>query len=272
MTADPCAEMRLLIQADIDGELAPAESARVGSHLETCASCAEVQVQLLALAAEMRQEVAYHSASAALHLAVRGRIAARAGTPGPRQSGAPRLARLSRRAGTYRGGANRGGRLAPAAFFGSGFALAAGLGLLLLLPGASTMPDSVVSDHIRALQPGHLIDIASTDQHTVKPWFDGKLDFAPPVKDFALRGFPLTGGRLDYLAGQPVAAMIYQHGQHIIDLYAWPTGARHNQGPSEGSRSGYNFVHWEQDGMTLWAVSDLNGQELADFVRYWQKS
>ena len=270
MTSDLCAEMRLLIQADIDGDLAPAEAVRVGAHLETCSACSHAQVQLLALAAEMRQEMSYQTASAALHLAVRGRIAARAAPPEPIHAEPPRVAWWKRRAiGPAR---ETGHRLAPAAFFGSGFALAASLGLLVLLPGTNTMPDTVVSDHIRALQPGHLIDIASTDQHTVKPWFDGRLDFAPAVKDFALRGFPLTGGRLDYLDGRQIAALIYQRGQHIIEVFTWPTDRTRVRSPAEGTRSGYNFVHWQQDGMTLWAVSDLNPEELGEFARIWQLS
>jgi anti-sigma factor RsiW len=124
----------------------------------------------------------------------------------------------------------------------------------------------VVSDHIRALQPGHLMDVVSTDQHTVKPWFDGRLDFAPPVKDLKPQGFPLVGGRLDYLDNKKVAALIYQRRQHLIDLYVWPDGGHLDHGATEGSRSGYNFQHWSEDGMAFWAVSDLAPDQLAEFV------
>ncbi len=155
--------------------------------------------------------------------------------------------------------------------FGAGFALAACLALALLPPRAGGgLPDDVVAGHIRALQPGHLMDVASTDQHTVKPWFDGRLDYAPPVKDFKAEGFPLSGGRLDYLAGRPVAALVYQRRQHLIDVFVLPKvdGIE----PAEGSRNGYNFQRWTQGGMAFWAVSDVSAKELADFVRLWQTS
>jgi len=127
------------------------------------------------------------------------------------------------------------------------------------------LPDIVVADHIRALQPGHLLDVASTDQHTVKPWFDGRLDFAPPVKNLKADGFPLAGGRLDYLAGRAVAALVYGRRQHTINLFVWPSND--SAGSGQGSRNGYNFQRWSLDGMALWAVSDISAQELAEFVR-----
>jgi anti-sigma factor RsiW len=163
----------------------------------------------------------------------------------------------------------------PGASFGAGFALAACLALFLVLPRIPRpgpgLADTVVAAHIRALQPGHLMDVVSTDQHTVKPWFDGRLPFAPPVKDFAAAGFPLVGGRLDYLAGHSAAALIYRHGRHVINLFVWPGAAAPDPLPASGSRDGYNFLRWSQGGMMFWAVSDLNAQELAGFVRDWQE-
>jgi anti-sigma factor RsiW len=154
--------------------------------------------------------------------------------------------------------------------FGAGFALAACLVLLLAIPRDRTLPDELVSDHIRALQPGHLMDVVSTDQHTVKPWFDGRLDFAPPVNDLAPQGFPLTGGRLDYVAGRQAAVLIYQRRQHIINLFVWPE--RGGPAPLSTSRNGYNIVRWNQNGMTFWAISDLGANELAEFAADFQRS
>lgn len=159
---------------------------------------------------------------------------------------------------------------AAAVPFGIGMALAASLVLFLAPVQRVDLSEAVVAGHIRALQPGHLMDVASTDQHTVKPWFDGRPDFAPPVNDLRETGFPLTGGRLDYLEGRPVAALVYQRNKHLIDVYVWPdTGATV---PSSGTRSGYNYQRWNADGMAFWAVSDLGPDELADFARLHRRS
>ena len=136
--------------------------------------------------------------------------------------------------------------------------------MLMLLPRNGQLPDEIVAGHIRALQPGHLMDVVSTDQHTVKPWFDGRIDFAPPVRDLKEAGFPLEGGRLDYLAGRPVAVLNYQRRQHIIDVFIWPESGTAEQ--TATSRSGYNMVRWTANGMAFWAVSDLDPKELAEFV------
>ena len=157
------------------------------------------------------------------------------------------------------------------ASFGSGFALAACLALAVFLPkDGDGLASAVITDHIRSLQPGHLMDVVSTDQHTVKPWFDGRLAFAPPVKDFQAEGFPLVGGRLDYLDGREIAALVYHSRQHVIELYVWPSGSDLDHVPSDGSRSGYNFIRWSQNGVALWAVSDVDSATLASFVRLWQ--
>ncbi|MBV9783339.1 MAG: anti-sigma factor [Acidisphaera sp.] len=245
----PCGEMHLLIQADLDGELEAGQSAAVARHVAGCAECAALQQRLGALSTGLRTGLPYHAAPAALREAVAARLA-----PAPR----PR---------SWFGSPIR--RLNEALSFGAGFAVAAAVALALVLPRGPDLTEAVVAGHIRALQPGHLMDVVSTDQHTVKPWFDGRLDFAPPVKDLAAAGFPLTGARLDYLSQRPVAALLYQRAKHEIDLFIWPgTGS----GSGEGERSGYNFVHWTQGGMEFWAVSDLEQRQLEAFAELWRKA
>ncbi len=266
MSEEACAEMRLLVQADLDGELSPAEAARVAAHLDRCAGCAAVQAELMGQSARIAEEVPRYRAPDHLRRALEARFAPVPAAVAVAASVAAPVAAPT--AAAVSGPPRRLARRWRPALGASGLALAASLALALW-PSPDRMPDAVVSSHIRALQPGHLLDVPSTDQHTVKPWFDGRLDYAPPVRDLAAHGFPLQGGRLDVLAGRPVAALVYGRRQHEINLYVLP-------GPGAaggtGTINGYNFIDWSENGMRFWAVSDVSAKELAEFVRLWREA
>jgi anti-sigma factor RsiW len=142
-------------------------------------------------------------------------------------------------------------------------------GGITFLRSASTRHDviveAVVDDHVRSLMADHLFDVQSSDRHTVKPWFQGKLDFSPPVADVTASGFPLVGGRLDYVDGRPAAALVYRRQQHTINLFVSPAVTAPEPIESRTVR-GFHVRHWSRDGMSFWAISDLNDRELNDFV------
>ena len=238
----------LLLQAEFDGELDAAQSAELAQHRETCAECRANWATLEASRKAVR-ELPYHAAPAALRATLAAKLAP---APAPQPHVRHRWWRepLS---------------------FAVGAALAAMLLLVVRPQGNDALLASLVDDHVRSLQPGHFYDVASSDKHTVKPWFDGKLDFAPPVKDLSAEGYPLVGGRLDYLGGRAVAALAYEHGKHPINLFVWPAGTGATT-PTASVREGYNVLHWDSDGMTLWAVSDMEKGELEEFRNDWVKA
>jgi len=140
-----------------------------------------------------------------------------------------------------------------------------------LIPGPSSNGDvlgrEVVASHVRSLMANHLTDVLSSNQHTVKPWFDGKLDFAPVVLDLSTQGFPLLGGRLDYIDGHPVAALVYHYHLHVINLFTWPTANAPDSQAHIATSEGYNSVQWTESGMEYWAVSDVAPPELEKFAQ-----
>jgi anti-sigma factor RsiW len=140
------------------------------------------------------------------------------------------------------------------------------LSLRLGIDENSILASAVVDAHLRSLQPGHLTDVLSSDQHTVKPWFAGKLDFAPPVKDFAEQGFPLQGGRLDVVHGRTVPALVYGRHKHIVSVFMWPTN-ENDSAPHHGSTQGYEWIEWRKSGVYFCAVSDTSSSDLEQLQR-----
>ena len=138
-------------------------------------------------------------------------------------------------------------------------------------PGADQfLATQLIASHVRSLMASHLTDVASSDQHTVKPWLDAKLDFAPPVVDLSSEGFPLVGGRLDYLDNRPVAALIYQRRKHFINLFVWPAGAGTERAMKTISRQGYQLLHWIDSEFNYWAISDISEKELQEFEQLFE--
>jgi len=139
-------------------------------------------------------------------------------------------------------------------------------------PTTNVLTQEVLASHIRSLMPGHLVDVTSSNQHTVKPWFNGKLDFSPPVVDLAQQGYPLIGGRLDYVRNKAVAVLVYQHRGHVINLFVWPEGQNEGQGTTSITQQGYHILSWNRSGMSYWVVSDLEEAQLQEFVRLVQQN
>jgi anti-sigma factor RsiW len=266
MTTMPDCDKVLLVQAELDGELGAAEAATLAAHRAQCPICEAAAAELLQARALIRDDLYQPMPEDARQRVMAALAAAR---PQPAAAVAPGLSQP----GFSRPGFLQGWRTwwSNGASFGLGAACAAALAFLLLVPAMPPgLTDQIIAGHVRALQPGHLQDVASEDRHTVKPWFDGRLDFAPPVKDLVADRFPLTGGRLDYLDGRPVAALVYQRDKHVINLFVWPAAG--DAPPQTGERQGYNIVHWAQGGMAFWAVSDVEAGQLKEFAADWRKT
>lgn len=249
-----CAECEILLHALIDGELDAGHVRDVEAHVAQCTGCAQKLTEFRA----MRGALVAADLKEAAPASLRSRIEA-ALPPAPARVSTPprKIFKPSRR--NFFGGFAAGTALTAA--------VAASLVLTVFHPDQdNTIADEVVSAHIRSLQPGHLMDVETSDQHTVKPWFDGKVDVAPPVIDLTAEGFTLLGGRLDYIDGEPVASVVYRRRKHIINLFvAQRLGSEHSF-VSAQTVQGYNVRHWSANGLDFWAVSDLDPEELAEFV------
>lgn len=243
-----CPDWQDRLQGLVDGELDAAHAAEVEAHLATCAACSEAYAQALKLRTALRGEGV--RAATPDRLAARLDAAVRAAA-----APAPKPASRWRRLDRALWGAG-----------GAGLALAACAVLAIaIVPAMRTdeLEQELVAGHVRSQQAGHLIDVVTSDQHVVKPWFGGKLDFSPPVVDLADQGFPIVGGRLDYIGKRTVAAIVYRRGRHVINLFVWPGSAPEPAEAKPGD--GYTLLHWTRAGMTFWAVSDVNEKDLQTF-------
>jgi anti-sigma factor RsiW len=235
----------LSVQALFDGELDAPASAEIERHLASCAECAALYDELKTTRAALREHAPYYRADIALRSRVMNAL------PKPERPGI--LAVFAARSRAFWTGALSGG---------AGAALATALLMLTVTaPANDALMADLASAHVRSLMGDHLIDIASSDHHTVKPWFAGHVDVSPPVTDFAAQGYPLIGGRADYVDGRTAAVIVYRRGKHVINVFAW---AAHGESlPSESERKGYHVLSWRMGDLTLAAVSDAAWPEIA---------
>ncbi len=242
-----CELPRAMIDGYLDGELDAIRAAEFERHLEECSDCVSALESQESLRLSLRRAQLYEKAPPQLRQKVLAGIRLKEPVV------------ISSRLGSA---------------LGQWLAVAAVLVLLVysgwrLIPGLSdknnqtTLAAQIVDAHVRSLQPGHLTDVISTDQHTVKPWFNGKLDFSPPVQDFANDGFPLQGGRLDVVGGRSVAALVYARRKHFVSVFIWPTAEKDTR-PRSGSQQGYNWTNWRRNGMEFYAVTDAAAADLTE--------
>lgn len=242
----------------LDGELDLVRTIEMENHLKGCPTCAEELETLNALRAAVQRNALAYPAPSALRERIQNSL--RASSMSDVQERKLKWPSLNiwQLAGAF---------ALLGLFSITGWQLTA---RLRAPSGDQQIAAEVFASHVRSLEADHLMDVASTDQHTVKPWFDGKLDFSPPVEDLASDGFPLVGGRLDYLGGREVAALVYQRRKHFINVFVWLGSAETNSTPAIQSRQGYNIIRWSRGGFQFWAVSDLAASNLAEFAHLLQ--
>jgi anti-sigma factor RsiW len=239
-----CEEASVLLHALIDGELDAGHAREVEAHIAICPDCAAQLREFLEFGKKLTPAALRFAAPASLRSRIEGKL------PAPRAVVA-----------------NRRSVIKGFALGATMSALAASGVLVMVMRGDDErrVLGEVVSAHLRSLQAQHLTDVQSSDQHTVKPWFNGRLDVAPPVIELTAQGFTLLGGRLDYADAKPVAAIVYRRRVHVINLFCAPAPGSAKRAARMQSLHGFNVRSWSENGLDLWAVSDINTEELAEF-------
>ena len=249
----PCSEWELMLHGFVDNELDAAHSLQIERHVAACPHCAQQLEGLQGLKQRIAQPGVHWRTPDHVRAQVLAAVSREVAMPAraPAGTGFSALEFVRRWL-----------------FVPSLAALAASLFLVVgPMTDRSSVSDEVVASHVRSLLVDHLTDVATSDQHTVKPWFNGKIDFAPPVVDLVREGFPLAGGRVDYIGGRVVAALVYKRQSHVINLFVWPAPSDATAATvrTASSRDGYNIENWRTGGLNFWAVSDGNADDLARF-------
>ena len=246
--------VRDALSAYVDGELPPDRAMEIAEHLTSCAECASDYAGMLTTVRTVRAEMTQQRAPDVLRARIRASL---------REQPQETLRRVPSRP-------SRGWRIPWNAVAAAALLVVASSGITMVATSrrASDAPvaEAVLTSHIRSLMPEHLTDVRSNDQHNVKPWFNGRLDFSPTVPRLDEQGFPLLGGRLDYVHGRPVAVVVYGRRQHVINVFSWPASDDGAAASEPRPRNGYNLEHWRDGAVEYWAVSDLNAAELRTFV------
>ena len=258
-----CAES-LRVQAYFDGEVDALSAAEIERHVEHCGECRELLQDLEKVRNALRSGISYAAAPPALREQILQALGQEPDVEAGADAGRSAMARKPRPLRQSPVLGRR--RFWSGALSGiGGTAIAAAMAFFFVLPNLSPLSNEIVSAHVRSLMPAHLIDVVSTDRHTVKPWFAGHADVSPPVSDFEAQGYRLIGGRADYIDHQRSAVVVYQHGAHVINVFTWAaSGARL---PNNTTRSGYHLAYWQQGDIQYCAVSDTGWDELLGLVR-----
>jgi anti-sigma factor (TIGR02949 family) len=251
-----CTETRRLLHAYLDAELDMADTLEVEQHLQSCPACFDTYTAYQELRTAIKTSGLYFQAPEQLQRRIRSSVL------------------HTQQAAWFSRVLSRRGLSVAAALLVAMLLILWGIMRFVPVPLAgNAVSQQVLASHVRSLMANHLVDVPSSNKHTVKPWFNGKLDYSPPVVDLTAQGYPLVGGRLDYLDNRPVASVVYKRRNHVINLFIWPATQTVGSGEtSTTTTQGYHLIHWTKAGMTYWAVSDLDLNELQQFVQLVQAS